>query len=74
MATISGITSDDVKTRLKQINEDTPIIWTTSLIKSPQELTVRTVTRNNIMLEKVLKNQSKIMEKMGIGDKLDVKG
>jgi len=70
---ISGISSEQVKERLKQINGETPIIWTTSLLNSPQELTVRTVARNNIMLEKVLDNQNKIMEKMGIGDKLDVK-
>lgn len=73
MTSINGISSETVKARLKEINEETPIFWTTSLIKSPQELTVRTATRNNIMLEKILENQSKIMEKMGIGENLDVK-
>lgn len=71
MTSINGISSNEVKVRLKQINEDTPILWTTSLIKEPQELAVRTVVRNNIMLEKVLENQSKIMAKMGLGEKLD---
>lgn len=80
MTTISGISSEEVKARLKQINEDTPVIWTTSLVKEPQELSVRTVVRNNIMLEKVLDNQAQIMknqavmmEKMGVGEKLDLK-
>lgn len=84
MTTINGITSDDVKARLKQINEDTPILWTTSLIKEPQELTVRTAVRNNIMLEKILDNQQKLMlnqnlliAKIGggkVGNNLDVQG
>lgn len=80
MADLNGITSADVKARIKQINEETPIFWTASFIKEPQELTVRTTARNNIMLEKVLENQAKIIanqniiaEKLGLGEKLDVK-
>jgi len=79
MTTINGIPSDQVNARLKEINSDTPILWTTSLIKAPQELTARTATRNNIMLDKVLENQNTIMQnqglmmqKMGIGQKLNV--
>lgn len=79
MTSINGIPTVDVKTRLEDINKETPIIWSTSLIKSPQEITARTAVRNNLMLDKVLDNQNKIMqnqtlimEKMGIGKGLDV--
>lgn len=60
--TVNGIQPNLVTKRIKEINSETPILWTTSLIKSPQELTVRTTARNNIMLENVLANQTKIIE------------
>lgn len=79
MENINGISTADVKTRLEDINKETPILWTTSLIKSPQEITARTAVRNNLLLDKVLDNQNKIMqnqslimERIGIGEKLDV--
>lgn len=72
MATINGITSEQVKDRLKQVNKDTPLIWTSSIMNSPAELTARIAARNNIMLENVLANQKKIMAKLGIGEKMDV--
>lgn len=72
MTTINGITGEQVKERLKEINKDTPIVWTSSLLNSPSELTARTVARNNIMLEQVLANQKKIMAKLGMGEKMDV--
>lgn len=46
--------------------------------KSPQELTVRTTARNNLMIEQVLlnqmllmQNQNKIMEKIGLGNNVN---
>lgn len=79
MTTINGITGEEVKARLKEINKDTPIIWTASLMNAPSELTARTVTRNNIMLDKILENQAKIMDSQKVimdklGTNLDVKG
>lgn len=74
MAMINGISSDEVKARLKEVNSDTPIIWTTSLMNQPQELSVRLEARNNIMLDKMLKNQQLIMKKLGVGENLDVAG
>ena len=69
---INGITSEEVKSRLRQVNDETPVVfWSTSVIKEPQDLTVRMVARNNIMLEKIMDNQNKIMQKLGIGQKLN---
>lgn len=59
---INGISTDTVKTRLKEINSETPMLWTTSFIKSPQEITARTAVRNNLMLDTVLANQKTIIE------------
>jgi len=56
---VNGISPDMVKARIKEINSETPVIWT-NLIKSPQELSVRTTARNNIMLDTVIANQNVI--------------
>lgn len=71
------ITPDLVNARIKHINEETPLIWT-NMWKSPQELTVRTTARNNLMIEQVLlnqmllmQNQNKIMEKIGLGNNVN---
>ena len=56
------ISKEEVKSRLKEINSTTPAIYTTSLIKAPQEITLHTTTRNNIMLDKVLANQEIIIK------------
>ena len=74
---IDYISRQEVKNRLKELNNDTPAIYLTSLIKEPQEITLRTVARNNIMLDKVLanqeiiiKNQNEILNKKG--ENLDI--
>ena len=59
---LNNISRDVVKERLKELNKETPMIYTTSFIKEPQEISLRTVARNNIMLEQVLQNQAKILE------------
>lgn len=76
MAEVNGITSSEIKTRTKQINEDTLV-----LNRSIMSTSATTSVRNNIMLDKVLanqntiiENQNKIMQKLGIGEKLDIKG
>ena len=82
MSNINGLSSDEVKTRLKDVNKETPLLWaTTSLVKAPQEVTARTAVRNNLMLDKVLANQSTIIrnqeaiaKKISLGTKLDVSG
>ena len=58
---IYNISPQEVKDRLKLLNKDTPVIYLTSLVKEPQEITLRTVARNNIMLDKVLENQEIII-------------
>ena len=59
---LNDIPKEDVKQRLRELNRDAPIFYTTSLIKAPQEITLRAVARNNIMLEQILQNQNKILE------------
>lgn len=66
------IPSNEVKTRIKELNDETPAIFTTSIIKQPQEITLRAVARNNIMLDNILanqqviiKNQNEILNKLG---------
>ena len=71
------ISRDDVKIRLRELNNDTPAVYTTSFIKSPQEITLRTIARNNIMLDKVLENQEVIIKNQNeilknMGNKLDI--
>ncbi len=70
---LNNISRDVVKERLKELNKDSPAIYTTSLIKEPQEISLRAVARNNIMLEQVLQNQAKILENQEkiLGSKLD---
>ena len=51
------IPSNEVKTRIKELNNETPAIFTTSVIKQPQEITLRAVAQNNIMLDNILANQ-----------------
>ena len=75
---IDNISPQEVKDRLKLLNQDTPVIYLTSLVKEPQEITLRTVARNNIMLDNVLanqqiiiQNQNKILSKLG--NNLDLK-
>lgn len=81
MLEINNISPDQVTQRVKDINKETPALWLTSLIKEPQEITVRTVARNNIMLDQILENQKQIIksqemikEKLGIGEKLNTVG
>lgn len=71
---LNNIPKEDVKQRLHELNSDAPIIYTTSLIKEPQEITLRAVARNNIMLEQILQNQNKILENQNkiLGSKLSV--
>lgn len=71
---LNNIPKEDVKQRLRELNSDAPIIYTTSLIKAPQEITLRAVARNNIMLEQILQNQNKILENQNkiLGLKLSV--
>lgn len=76
MTEINGITSSEIQTRTKQINEDTSI-----LNRSIMSTSATASVRNNIILDKVLanqniiiENQNKIMQKLGIGEKLDIKG
>lgn len=70
---LNNISRNDVTERLRLLNADTPIIYTTSVIKQPQEITLRTVARNNMMLEQILENQNKILENQNkiLGNKLD---
>lgn len=70
---LNNISRDVVKERLKELNKDSPAIYTTSLIKEPQEISLRAVARNNIMLEQVLQNQAKIIENQEkiLGSKLN---
>lgn len=70
---LNNISKETVKDRLKELNKETPMIYTTSFIKEPQEISLRTVARNNIMLEQVLQNQAKILENQEkiLGSKLD---
>lgn len=77
---INNISSETVKSRIKDINKETPVFWT-NLVKEPQEISLRMTARNNLMLDQVLANQAviidnqnKIMEKMGIGNKLNIQG
>ena len=58
---IANLDSKEVKNRLKDLNDDTPVLYLTSLVKEPQEITLRTTARNNIMLDNVLSNQEVIM-------------
>lgn len=59
---INNISKESAKTRLQELNKETPMIWTTSFIKSPQEITALTAARNNIMLDTVVANQKTIIE------------
>lgn len=70
---LNNISRNDVTERLRLLNSDTPMIYTTSFIKQPQEITLRTVARNNMMLEQILENQNKILENQNkiLGNKLD---
>lgn len=70
---LNNISRDVVKERLKELNKDSPAIYTTSFIKEPQEISLRAVARNNIMLEQVLQNQAKIIENQEkiLGSKLN---
>ncbi len=70
---LNNISRDAVTERLKLLNGDTPAIYTTSFIKQPQEITLRAVARNNMMLEQILENQNKILENQNkiLGNKLD---
>lgn len=75
---IDNITPQEVKDRLKLLNKDTPVIYLTSLVKEPQEITLRIVARNNIMLDNIienqqiiLKNQNEILSKLG--NNIDIK-
>ena len=75
---IDNITPQDVKDRLKLLNKDTPVIYLTSLVKEPQEITLRTVARNNIMLDNILANQQIILQNQNeilskLGNNLDIK-
>ena len=58
---LNNISKETVKNRLKELIKETPMI-STSFIKEPQEISLRAVARNNIMLEQVLQNQAKILE------------
>ena len=70
---LNNISKEEVKERLNALNKETPMLYTTSFIKEPQEISLRTVARNNIMLEQVLQNQAKILENQEKihGSKLD---
>ena len=70
---LNNISKEEVKERLNALNKETPALYTTSFIKEPQEISLRTVARNNIMLEQVLQNQAKILENQEkiLGSKLD---
>ncbi len=70
---LNNIPKEAVKERLNALNKETPALYTTSFIKEPQEISLRTVARNNIMLEQVLQNQAKILENQEkiLGSKLD---
>ena len=75
---INNITPQDVKDRLKLLNKDTPVIYLTSLVKEPQEITLRTVARNNIMLDNILANQQIILQNQNeilskLGNNIDIK-
>ncbi len=70
---LNNISKDAVTARLKLLNKDTPAIYTTSFIKNPEEIALRTVARNNMMLEQIIENQNKILENQNkiLGNKLD---
>ena len=75
---IDSIAPEEVKDRLKLLNKDTPNIYLTSLIKEPQEITLRTVARNNIMLDNILANQQTILKNQNeilskLGNNIDIK-
>ena len=60
------------------MNKDTPVIYLTSLVKEPQEITLRTVARNNIMLDNILENQQIILQNQNeilskLGNNIDIK-
>ena len=74
---IDNISSQEVKERLKLLNKDTPVIYLTSLVKEPQEITLRTVARNNIMLDNILENQQIILRNQNeilnkLGNNIDI--
>ena len=75
---IDNITPQEVKDRLKLLNKDTPVVYLTSLVKEPQEITLRTIARNNIMLDNILTNQQIILQNQNeilskLGNNIDIK-
>lgn len=73
--TINEITYDEVNKRLNQFYQET------NGVGGCAQITQLVAGRNNIMIDKVLanqntiiSNQAKIMQKLGIGEQLDIKG
>lgn len=67
---INGITFNDVKDRTKSLSQANPIDQAAPM----RDITFYATVRNNIMLDKIIENQNKIMQKLGIGENLNVKG
>ncbi len=65
---LNNISKEAVTERLSALTKDTPVFF-----RDPQKISLRTVIRNNLMLEQVLHNQAKILENQEIilGSKLD---
>lgn len=67
---INGVTFNDVKARTKALSQVNPIDQAAPM----RDITFYATVRNNIMLDKIIENQNKIMQKLGIGENLNIKG
>lgn len=75
--TLNGLTNKELNNRMNELIKTDPIDQATP----KRDVPFYTSIRNNVMLDKVLvnqktiiENQNKIMQKLGIGEKLDIKG
>lgn len=75
VATVNGISDNQVKARARDISNGNEFPTA-----ERAELTYIAVIRNNIMLDNILTNQktiidnqNKIMQKLGIGENIDIK-
>lgn len=73
---INGLTNNELNTRMNELIKTDPIDQATP----KRDIPFYTSIRNNVMLDKVLanqktliQNQNKIMQKLEIGERLDLK-
>ncbi len=70
-ATVNGITNNDINAKIIELNKLNS--QNNNMPQYDMNFGEYLATiRNNIMLDKILDNQNKIMQKLGIGEKLDV--